>query len=64
MLLLVFCLEGVVALALVLAVSLALLLLEQVVALWRWFFECAHGEVMPRGRGYNPRRNRGAWRNW
>jgi hypothetical protein len=53
--------ERVVALALVLAVPLALLLLEQaLVVVGAIFFDGAHARVMPTSRRYNPRRNRGA----
>ncbi len=56
--------ERLFALAFVLAVALALLLLEQVVVVRAVFLDGAHGPVMPGTRRYNPRRSPGAWRNW
>ena len=53
MLLLVFGVEGAVALALVLAVPLAFLLLEQVVVIGAVVFDCAHARMMPGNRRYN-----------
>ena len=65
MLLRVVRLEGVVALALVFAVALTFLLLEQVVvAVGPFFFGRGHGRFVPEAPGYNPPRSPGAWRNW